>query len=371
MKTFKAKRKPPRQSIGVIEALPAADLLPSGFQIEKGLHNKYAYDLQHKMKQRGKEEKKETLSFKTFRCLPLQRLKKLGESTFSEIFLDAEQEQVYKIMPLTEKKEYKRVQHTKVQLFIKECLVMQKMNASKYSARMYNWFLVRDRYPDSLMDICDDWAEENKAENLRPRKNNSSGMFGVILMEYAGAELANMDFSKLTQDDVSKITQQLKEFMHDMDVLNVEHRDMHESNILIARNPDGYKIRVIDYSLAQMGWPRGTEESVAVLCRTKKGLKYTVGETLYTDLDTETPWLFSNTAPRTHTEIYSRMNMAYWGNDRWRKKGISNLLWVDYLIQWMHRKKSEIIARGAKSVVKNITETVPDTLQAQKEPEVV
>ncbi|EHY64934.1 haspin protein kinase [Nematocida ausubeli] len=276
-----------------------------------------------------------------FSTLPIAELKKLGESTFSEIYINKRTQTVYKIVPITKKKMYVKVEHTKIDHFIKECLTMERMNRSKYSAQMYNWYLVNERYPSALIEISRDWAQRNRksAENIIPQANNSSGLFGVIEMEYCGCELEKLDWPSLTKEDCRLINTELLKCMKVMDGLQVEHRDLHQSNVLVRKTSSGaYRIKTIDYSLAHavMRQDDSKAASVDILGITPDLLTYRAGSVLYTDIDRDLSWLFESTDDgEPHRKVYMEMNKAYTGNNRWRKKGDSNKFWISYLRKWM------------------------------------
>ncbi|KAI5190422.1 serine/threonine-protein kinase haspin [Nematocida minor] len=278
----------------------------------------------------------------SFSCLPVSKLEKLGESTFSEIFMDRETKHVYKIVPLTTEKEYKRVQHTKLDHFIKECLIMKLMNASKYSAELYTWHLINKPYPETLLQESRRWWSKNLeiAENVIPQKNNSSGLFGVIVMEYGGCELEKLQWAQMSRNDVASIGYEIKKCTLDMKRLRVEHRDLHESNILVKKNSNGqYKIKVIDYSLAHaVQADEGSGASVEIVQNSKNSVGYRTGATLYTDIDKEVSWLFEGDDGQPHREVYRKMDKHYRGSDRWRKSGPSNSFWMEYLMKWMENQ---------------------------------
>lgn len=275
-----------------------------------------------------------------FSCIPGERLEKVGESTFSEIFIDREKGEVYKIVPLvTKDKTYKRVQHTKIDHFIKECLIMEIMNKSKYSAKIFKWHLVEGVYPASILKESKRWHRKNIkiAENVIPQKNNSSGLFGVIVMEYGGTELEKLDWKSITHRDIEYIREGIQRCIEDMNNLKVEHRDLHESNILVERAEDGgYSVKAIDYSLSHAVVSPGEDTlSVDVLEIDREYTLYRTGSILYTDIDKELPWLFEGDDGQPHRSVYHRMNKEYTGHNRWRSNGKSNDFWMEYLMQWI------------------------------------
>lgn len=275
-----------------------------------------------------------------FGVIPVKVLEKLGESTFSEIFIDRVNACVYKILPLTWEKEYKRVQHTKIENFVKECRVMEEMNISDYSVRIHKWWIVEGEYPAALVAQCRKWAAQNEemSENIPPHKKNCSGLFGVIQMEYAGAELAQIEWQSVSAGDMQTIIDGIKLCVQHMEILEIEHRDLHESNLLVLRNKSTqeYEVKAIDYSLARMHCV-GDEnvKSVRVWRSTKTEVCYVLGDVLYTDLDNGMSWLFDNSDGQPHRNVYLRMDQSYRGEDRWRSRGNSNKYWEEYLLGWV------------------------------------
>ncbi|OAG31245.1 serine/threonine-protein kinase haspin [Nematocida displodere] len=277
-----------------------------------------------------------------FSHLPLTRVVKLGESTFSEIFIDRETNRVYKIVPLTEDRVYKKITHTKTPLFIKECLIMERMNTISASVEIFRWWIVSGTYPQRLQRCCKQWAYENTSENITPQRNNSSGMFGVIEMEHGGCELDRVDWSTMGKEEVASILKSLEDFVAGIDGQGIEHRDMHESNVLVKKDQKGkYVIKVIDYSLSRMPGYGTPAESVTITESTGKALAYHPGAVLYTDLDKEAPWLFEEEEDEEpHNAVYRAVSAHYTGADRWRGTGNSNLLWHQYLVSWIKARTS-------------------------------
>ncbi|KAI5190590.1 serine/threonine-protein kinase haspin [Nematocida sp. AWRm77] len=347
MRTFRRRGRPGRRSFGVLAAPDvhdfSLDICARDLLLERKLGHAFGDST-------VPAERSTVVTYLSFKDLPVKSMKKLGESTFSEIFVSTEagRETLFKIVPLTVKKEYKRVQHTKVPHFIKEALVMEKMNASPHSVKLLNWWVVTGSYPASLMSACRAWAVQNvqEAENITPQKNNSSGMFGVIEMEYGGVELSKLEFGVLTPEQISQIISGIRSSVHHMNALGVEHRDLHESNVLVLQEK-GFSVRVIDYSLSRVLWHGSSSESVEVKYA-EDSLTYTTGEVLYTDIDKELPWVFEGTDGAPHREVYKKMNAVQTGADRWRHKGESNYFWMLYLINWVNAQHTKSIPSGHK-----------------------
>ncbi|KAI5171555.1 serine/threonine-protein kinase haspin [Nematocida sp. LUAm3] len=333
MRTFQKKGKPGRRSMGILPApqIMQVDISSSFFSSAEGMQRKR--EPRHSLEQTWKK-----IEYKTFACIPTEKLKKIGESTFSDIFKRNDTSSVYKIVPLQIDKEYKKVQHTKIEHFIKECLIMERMNATIYSTKLYQWFFVKDRYPSHLKEECKRWALENSeaAENITPHTNNSSGLFGVIEMEYGGIELSKVDWKPISREEMKDISMKIRMCTDKMSMLGVEHRDLHESNILIEKKGNQYLVRAIDYSLSRIGWFGEGEHSIEILTRTSEEITYKTGGVLYTDLDAECPWLFTGYDDAPHRAVYKKMHEKYKGTNRWREKGESNKLWMWYLLEWIN-----------------------------------
>ncbi|KAH9386851.1 serine/threonine-protein kinase haspin [Nematocida major] len=372
IRTFKSRGKPPRRSIGTLAApevfsFPAEEARPAGSDLRApsegevkkvpvSMHSAAELSMQlpggsfisgrysggfmnsdYSIEEASNVKKK---PWRRFSCIPAHKLEKLGESTFSEIFINRETMRVYKIVPLTQNKSYARVQHTRITQFVKECLIMERMNMSPHSTKIFAWHLVRSPYTSFLVSASKKWAEKNAelAENMTPQKNNSSGFFGVIEMEHGGRELEKLDWASLTREDVVLIGRELEMAVRDMEGLRVEHRDMHQSNVLVDRRGGKYAVKVIDYSLsyAETRGDLAEAYSVDILEDTKEALVYREGSVLYTDLDEETPWLLGeNSDGEPHREVYRKIGKEHAGSNRWRQRGPSNAFWMHYLLKWM------------------------------------
>jgi len=339
MKTFRRKGKPVRKSFEVLAA-------PGFFEIAlkatpQEIEKAGAAERKEELK---KSSDPQTVRVSRFADLPVEHFEKIGESTFSEVFMNKETETVFKVLPLTAHKEYKKVQHTKIDHFLKEVLVMEKMNRSESSVRIHRWWVVEDVYPKGLVDKCRKWAKSNQeiAENAIPLKNNSSGVFGVIEMEHGGRELAALEKEGVDKETAEQIIEGIKKCVASLNEMEVEHRDMHESNVLLKKEKDGrVAVKAIDYSLSRASWSGEGAGSVAVRLFTKDTLTFETGRVLYTDIDKEVPWLFSGTDGQPHREVYKKMDLCYAGTDRWRKKGDSNYFWLIYLTDWVKKITTE------------------------------
>lgn len=340
MRTFRRKGRPVRRSLGVLAAPEVVDFSLEACAKEVPLSN--APDpAKAPIQPVVAAPSTTTVPYRTFAALPVDTMKKLGESTFSEIFVSGATNSLFKVIPLADKKEYKRVQHTKTAHFIKEAMIMERMNASPYSAKLLQWSIVTGTYPKSLIQACKDWAAEhpNEAENVIPQKNNSSGVFGVIEMEYGGVELAKVDFAALTAEHRAQIISGIRKAVVQMNQLGVEHRDMHESNLLVLQDAQGkYSVRTIDYSLSRASWNGTAAVSVNVIQQTPQAVVVAAGRTLYTDIDDGMGWLFEGTDGEPHREVYRKMDAAYTGPNRWEQKGDSNYFWLLYLIDWISKR---------------------------------
>jgi len=337
MKTFRKKYRPARRSLGVLAA-------PRIFDMPLDIAQKHVMAECKTEKEDKKYAQHTHIQFAQFSTIPIENIHKLAESTFSDIFVNVVTDTVLKIVPLTAKKEYKKVQHTKIDHFIKEAHIMERMNASKHSVKMLQWCIVLEWYPAALIEKCRAWAKDNRdeAENIIPQKNNSSGIFGIIEMEKGGTELSKIKPEELSTEDTLKIMHELAQCVHELNKLGVEHRDMHESNILVKKEENSeYTVKMIDYSLSRAEWHGNGDESVTIHDVSDTELIYSTGSVLYTDIDKELSWLFTATDGQPHREVYKKMNTAYTGAQRWREKGNSNRLWLEYLMGWINNKTSK------------------------------
>ncbi|KAM0688627.1 hypothetical protein COBT_000104, partial [Conglomerata obtusa] len=164
-----------------------------------------------------------------FRNLPNQDIKKVGEATFSEVFLV--NNQIYKIMQLTTMKN----NVSSVNDFLKECYINKVLSKERGIIQMNDCMIVHGCYP---MPYIKAWSEYVGGENVRPRGNN---LYGVIVMEEGGIDLEKFEFESLYEVDyfyrevVTTLNRLERKF-------NFEHRDLHWGNILINRNKNNNKV---------------------------------------------------------------------------------------------------------------------------------
>ncbi|KAI5180217.1 serine/threonine-protein kinase haspin [Nematocida sp. AWRm80] len=283
----------------------------------------------------NKYSKVEYLKYNTFGILPITS-KKIAESTYCDIF--REQNRIFKIVPLRINKSYKKVEHMEISAFLKECLVMKRMNICKYTSKIHKYTIVNDRYTPQMIKECKRYREENIFYNQIPQKNNSSGLFGVIEMEYSGIELSKLDFTSITEKSIQSIKDSLRMAIKYLDLLNIEHRDLHESNVLVLEDT----VRIIDYSLSRIEYTN--EEKGLNITINKDSIEYSVGGTLYTDLDIELAEILNSndsTIDTDHRRIYIQMSKECPERvDRWKYHLKSNSLWLNYLLDWIDQKKN-------------------------------
>ncbi|KAM0677496.1 Serine/threonine-protein kinase haspin [Binucleata daphniae] len=161
-----------------------------------------------------------------FTSLPTKNIKKIGEATFSDVFMI--DNAIYKIMPLTNNINDK--DNLNINEFYKECFINKVLSPEKGIITLYDAFIVTGCYTSAYVEAFENYKD---GENERPKKD----MFGVLVMENGGKDLESFDFAN---------TQEIEYFLKSLCCIlykleskyNFEHRDMHWGNVMLKKKED-------------------------------------------------------------------------------------------------------------------------------------
>ncbi|KAK9899310.1 hypothetical protein P389DRAFT_209283 [Cystobasidium minutum MCA 4210] len=195
---------------------------------------------------------------------------KLGEATFSEVFIVTNTSQegigsegrpgiVVKVIPLhmpqVQSAEDEKVEEafakneekkneaftTSIDDLAREIRIFRALSEQDSKTRK-GWpgfrgaYLVRGRYPETLLSSWDTFKQCNpkKAENPRPDAFASNQIFALICMEHAGVDLESVKLASWSE--AATVLWQVSSSLSQAEQnLRFEHRDLHWGNILVER----------------------------------------------------------------------------------------------------------------------------------------
>lgn len=286
------------------------------------------------------------LSIKEFRGQKYNRLTKIGESTFSEIFKDREKNEIYKIIPLSDTPLDHDIPHTPVLSYVREVTVMKRLSGVRECIKIKDAYILRGEYPHALLEEWKRYRRSEGGENAIPSRCNTSLLFGVIVMEDGGEELEKFEF--LNGAEIIKFFfELLRVILYLEKAYGFEHRDLHESNILLRRRGSGsgevIGFKIIDFSISRVG--SGSVQECGKGCGvmsyvSDRVLFFSINcQVIFSDLDSEeNRWIFEgDEGVSVQYGVYKEMERRCGEGDcarcgRWKGMGESNGLWIGYLM---------------------------------------
>lgn len=197
---------------------------------------------------------KSYLNLKTikFRTLPKDRVIKINEATFSDVYSVGSK--VIKILPLQG--------ITNECDFLRESYIAKELSKEDGIIYIHDVFIANGCYPTAYLNA---WHKFVKKENKRPPRGKID--WGIIIMKHGGIDLENFKFSNLTE--VFFFFKRLLTILNNLEEkYEFEHRDLHWGNIMLKRNkemsweglstfdfPNDYnpfKISIIDFTLSRI-----------------------------------------------------------------------------------------------------------------------
>lgn len=246
---------------------------------------------------------------KSFTDICPRKVTKLGESSFSEVFIC--DDLIYKIIPLSSSNSEYTFED-----FCRECYVQHVLSNEAGVCCMNTAFCVEGKYPASFLEAWRIYELKHGSENMNILNYGKKQRYGVIVMENGGTDLEHYEFRR--RADLKSFISQILEVLNRLeDKFEFEHRDLHWGNILIN---DKMRVKIIDFSISRIN------------------LRYLS----YTNLNNK-PWLFEGDEKVDEQfGIYKILRSRCNGNWSFYNPK-SNLLWVGYLLR---KLKSKLLKPG-------------------------
>lgn len=277
---------------------------------------------------------------------------KIAEATYSEVF--SKDGLIYKIIPFV---------HTIPENFYKEVYILKQLseNTTGNGANIKDAYMVRGKFPKTLLKEWIDFRKNRTSENLNPKQYPLNQIYGVIVLEDGGIDLEKVE---LGEEDVMPLFRDLiSQLAFLEEKFRFEHRDLHWGNILLQKYENNgttpstrnrkksnseiqtpnwkYKVNMIDFSLSRF--------------EDKRGL-------VFVDLKEDNS-IFAGDPEEEQFNVYRWIRKA--NKNNWIKfNPESNVIWLRYLINKMALKvgdsknlmKIMVLSLGKKSAKEFLVE---------------
>lgn len=187
----------------------------------------------------------------TSQLLTTQTIRKLGEASFSEVFLSSveatSESTVLKIIPFGDEEG-----EAPIHDIVQELRISKAMTTVKGFVKVKSMKVVQGKYPDALLEQWDLWNSEHESESERPDWYKETQRYCIVSLEHGGLDLEHFEIQSWDQArsiflEIAATLAKAEEYRE------FEHRDLHWGNILIRENPtsEQSRITIIDYTLSR------------------------------------------------------------------------------------------------------------------------
>ncbi|KAJ3784213.1 hypothetical protein GGU10DRAFT_428630 [Lentinula aff. detonsa] len=181
------------------------------------------------------------------------RFRKVGEASFSEVFGIGDV--VLKVIPLRDESEDPLSESKKARIsgcadlpaptdakdVLKEVIVTRAMGeVCERFVKLVKSYVVKGRYPEVLLELWDQYAQQYGSESVRPDSFSVSQAYAIIVLPNGGPDLEAYTFSNTTKrwrQACSIFWQITKALARAEQLVSFEHRDLHLGQILIKDLP--------------------------------------------------------------------------------------------------------------------------------------
>ncbi|KIK67787.1 hypothetical protein GYMLUDRAFT_237993 [Collybiopsis luxurians FD-317 M1] len=291
------------------------------------------------------------------------RFKKVGEASYSEVFGIGDL--VLKVIPLRDESGASLTSSQKARAsecadlpaptdakdVLKEIIVTRAMGeVCERFVKLVKSYIVRGRYPQTLLEQWDRYEEEHGSESVRPDSFSVSQAYAIIVLPNGGPDLEAYTFSSASKRwrQASSIFWQVAEALSRAEqMVSFEHRDLHWGQILIKDLP---MLTVLPMQQQKLNTPAKQRSPRAFMDDPSHGVEVTLidlglarmdagdgrgGEMVHwTPLDEET---FMGEGDYQF-DIYRMMREQ--NGDSWESFNPStNVLWLHYLLKKLLHSK--------------------------------
>ncbi|KAG8930736.1 hypothetical protein FRC01_002340 [Tulasnella sp. 417] len=282
--------------------------------------------------------------------------RKLGEASYSEVF--AIGEVVIKVVPLLSdgKDQTLRSQgpptvdmpSTSAPADVNQEIVITREIGELQSrfTKLLRAVVVKGAYPQSLLDLWDEYDQTKGSENIRPSVLPPSTYYALIILPNGGTDLESYVFPARGgwKTCVSVWWQIARALGVAEDARQFEHRDLHWGQVLVQDSPEesgGVSATIIDFGLSRM--------------------VNASGKSLFTTFE---PEIFDGKGDYQF-DIY-RMMKAHVGDDWGQFKPLTNVMWLHYLAVKLLKHKG---LRRPAAARRSSARTKPTPAQLEREEE--
>ncbi|KAG8896705.1 hypothetical protein FRC00_005427 [Tulasnella sp. 408] len=282
--------------------------------------------------------------------------RKLGEASYSEVF--AIGEVVIKVVPLLSdgKDSNLRPQgrpmpdmpSTSSASDVNQEIVITRQIGELQSRfmKLLRAVVVKGAYPQSLLDLWDEYDQIKGSENIRPSVLPPSTHYAIIILPNRGTDLESYVFPTRGgwKACVSVWWQIARALGVAEDACQFEHRDLHWGQVLVQDDPEesgGVSSTIIDFGLSRMVSASG------------KSLSTTFESEIF---DGKGDYQF---------DIY-RMMKAHIGDDWGEFRPLTNVMWLHYLAVKLLKHKG---LRRPAAARRSSARTKPTAAQIEREEE--
>ncbi|KAI8911733.1 hypothetical protein EDD86DRAFT_203123 [Gorgonomyces haynaldii] len=199
---------------------------------------------------------------------------KIGEASYSEVYLidDEETPMAVKVIPLGGQDQLSIVQalqETKATLGASEIQANTQDGHFNF-VRLLKSKIVKEKYPQQLLDLWDQYNQENESENEDPRSLKDNQLYLVLFLEFGGTDLEHTALLTTPKRLMSVFMQVILALAQGEEQIQFEHRDLHWGNILVENTAkrsiayeimdetvtvklSGVQVKIIDFTLSRHG----------------------------------------------------------------------------------------------------------------------
>ena len=166
-----------------------------------------------------------------------QSVKKIGEATFSEVFMLSDNSTVLKIVPLAEIMPLAGpITFMRLSDAFKELKITKTLGSLPGFIQLGTVSVVQGFYPAPILQAWDAWRLKEESFNTRPDSNvlECDQLFIVLGLEYGGEDLEHFCKKEISNEQRLSVIRQIAGILGQAEeAFEFEHRDLHWGNVLV------------------------------------------------------------------------------------------------------------------------------------------